>query len=71
MKLRWGSHSRKGMITLNHELIRAPSACIDYVIAHELAHVVRPNHSAKFYELLDSVMGDWGARKERLERILA
>jgi predicted metal-dependent hydrolase len=71
MKLRWGSHSRKGIITLNPELIRAPSVCVDYVIAHELAHVVHPHHGAKFYELLGAVMNDWPARKEKLERVLA
>jgi predicted metal-dependent hydrolase len=71
MKLRWGSHSRKGTITLNPELVRAPSVCIDYVVAHELAHVEYPNHGVKFYELLGSIMNDWPARKERLERILA
>ena len=71
MKLRWGSHSRKGTITLNPEIIRAPTVCVDYVIAHELAHVVHPNHSDEFYELLCSVMSDWPARKERLERLLA
>ncbi len=71
MKLRWGSHSRRGTITLNPELVRAPSACIDYVIAHELTHVLHPNHSLRFYEALDAIMNDWLARKERLERTLS
>jgi predicted metal-dependent hydrolase len=71
MKLRWGSHSRKGIITLNPELIRAPSNCIDYVIAHELAHTVESNHSERFYELLDRIMHDRSTRKELLERLLS
>lgn len=71
MKLRWGSHSRNGTITLNPDVIRAPTACIDYVVAHELAHVVHPNHGRQFFELLAFVMGDWETRKERLERVLA
>ena len=71
MKRRWGSYSRSGRITLNLDLIRAPSACIDYVVAHELAHVVHPNHGKAFYELLDTVMADWELRKSRLERLMS
>jgi Protein of unknown function DUF45 len=45
-------------------------ACIDYVVAHELAHAVHPNHGIAIYELLGTVMTDWEVRKDRLERIL-
>jgi predicted metal-dependent hydrolase len=70
MARRWGSFSRGGRILINPDLIRAPVACIDYVITHELAHLVHPNHSPSFYDLLDTLMPDWRARKERLERLL-
>jgi hypothetical protein len=71
MSRRWGSYSKTGKILLNPDLVRAPSVCIDYVIVHELAHVVHPNHGFKFFELIEAIMPDWERRKERLERIMA
>jgi predicted metal-dependent hydrolase len=71
MKLRWGSHTAAGRIILNFDLVRAPPACIDYVVAHELAHVIHPNHGAAFFRLLHRIVPDWRHRKARLERLLA
>lgn len=68
---RWGSCSPTGRLSLNVDLIRAPRGCIDYVITHELCHLILPNHSAKFTRLLDRVMPDWRDRKQQLERRLA
>jgi predicted metal-dependent hydrolase len=70
MPHRWGSFSRAGRILLNPDLIRAPVACIDYVITHELIHLIHPNHSSEFYNLLDTLMPDWRARQQRLERVM-
>ncbi len=70
MPRRWGSRSANGTITLNPDLIRAPTMCIDYVVAHELCHLVEPNHGAAFFRLLGKLMSDWEKRKERLERLL-
>jgi predicted metal-dependent hydrolase len=70
MPRRWGSFSRTGRILLNPDLIRAPVACIDYVITHEMIHLIHPNHGAAFYELLDTLMPDWRVRKQRLERVM-
>ena len=67
---RWGSHSANGRITLNQGLIRAPTPCIDYVITHELCHLIHADHSSKFYDLLDRLMPDWEKRKNRLERMM-
>ena len=67
---RWGSHSANGRITLNRDLIRAPTPCIDYVITHELCHLVYADHSPAFYDLLDRLMPDWEKRKIRLERTM-
>lgn len=68
MPKRWGSASVNGRIALNPELIHAPSACIDYVIAHEICHLKHPSHGPDFVRLLSSVIPDWSALKERLER---
>ncbi|BBO90754.1 M48 family metallopeptidase [Desulfosarcina ovata] len=67
MKKRWGSLSKKGLLTLNTNLIRAPKACIDYVITHELCHTLHHDHGSDFYRLLERVMPDWEKRKAKLE----
>lgn len=71
MNKRWGSCTPKGKIILNVELMKAPKRCIEYVVVHELCHLIYPNHSAAFFELQAKEMGDWGKWKERLERVLA
>lgn len=70
MQSRWGSMSPAGTITLNSQLIRAPRACIEYVITHELCHLTHRDHDASFYRLLGQVMPDWEKRKQRLEAAL-
>lgn len=69
MTMRWGSCGRNGIIFLNPELIKYSSSCIEYVIVHELCHLVHPNHDKKFYNLLKRTMPDWEKRKARLERL--
>lgn len=58
MPTRWGSCTPKGKIILNSELIQAPKACIEYVILHELCHLIHPNHTQKFFDLQKIVMPD-------------
>jgi len=70
MNKRWGSCTPSGVITFNTELIKAPTHCIDYVVLHELCHLVHEGHSAKFYHLLDILMPDWKKRKEQLEKVI-
>jgi len=67
MQKRWGSLSKKGALTLNSDLIKAPWECIDYVVTHELCHLKHHDHSAKFYQLLDSLMPEWKKIKHKLE----
>ena len=71
MDKRWGSCTPKGKIILNVELMKAPKGCIEYVIVHELCHLIHHNHSNAFFELQTKEMGDWRKWKERLERVLA
>lgn len=70
MEKRWGSLSEKGTLTLNSSLIRTPKECIEYVIIHELCHLLHHNHSPEFYKLLDRSMPDWIKRKHKLEMAL-
>lgn len=71
MKTRWGScNPAKGYINLNSELIKKPTVCIEYVVFHELAHLVYMDHNKKFYNYLTLFMPDWKKRKKKLENIL-
>jgi predicted metal-dependent hydrolase len=71
MPSRWGSCTLKGKIILNPELIKAPKACIEYVIIHELCHLVHKNHTEKFFNLQNKEMPDWEKWKNKLENLLA
>lgn len=71
MKYRWGSCSSKGRILLNPELIKAPKACIEYVIIHELCHLIHRDHTKAFFNLQTHEMPDWEKWKMKLETLLA
>jgi hypothetical protein len=70
MSKRWGSCTPAGRIILNSELIKAPKGCIEYVIIHELCHLIHYNHSNKFKILLYKMSPDWLKWKDRLEYML-
>ncbi len=70
MQRRWGSLSPSHVMTLNCNLVRAPKGCIEYVIVHELCHLVHRHHRPAFYRLLTRLVPDWHRRKARLEEAL-
>ena len=68
MTSRWGScFSLRADICLNKRLLQAPQSCIDYVAMHELCHLVHPDHSARFYGLLDRTMPGWQTQRAILK----
>ena len=70
MHTRWGScRPGRSAITLNMRLLWYPLSCAEYVIVHELAHFLQPNHSAAFYAVLNEMLPDWAARKALLSGI--
>jgi predicted metal-dependent hydrolase len=68
MKTRWGSCTPKTRrIRLNTNLEHYPPECLEYVVLHELAHLLEPHHDARFYALIALHMPDWKARKTKLK----
>ncbi len=67
-KGRWGSCGRDGVIRVHWRLVQAPAAALEYVVAHEVVHLVHRNHSPEFWGLLSRTMPDWSERKAMLER---
>jgi predicted metal-dependent hydrolase len=67
-RTRWGSCSRETGIRLNWRLIHLPLPLIDYVIAHELAHLTEMNHSPRFWAEVERLCPDWEAARAELKR---
>jgi len=67
-KKRWGSCSPKGNINFNWRTIMAPSNVIDYIIVHELSHLIYQNHSKKFWDKVESILPDYKERKKWLKK---
>jgi predicted metal-dependent hydrolase len=66
MKSRYGTCSHDNRIFLNADLIFIDAKYIDYVIAHELCHIIHKNHSPRYYGLLSQLMPDWKPRRKEL-----
>jgi predicted metal-dependent hydrolase len=67
MKTKWGSCNQKARsIRLNTELAKKPKECIDYVVLHELAHLLEPTHNARFIAIMDRAMPNWKLRRDQL-----
>ena len=66
-KTRFGSCSAQGRISFSWRLMDYPPEAIDYVVVHELAHLVHHNHSPAFYALVESVLPDYRARAALLK----
>lgn len=71
MQTRWGScNSRKGYINLNLNLIEKEPDLIEYVVLHELTHLIYPHHQKSFYEYIGSLMIDFKEREKRLNKAI-
>ena len=55
---RWGSCSRAGNLNFSWRLVLAPTSVLDYVVAHEVAHLKQMNHGKRFWRLVDELVGD-------------
>ncbi|WP_022657353.1 M48 family metallopeptidase [Desulfovibrio desulfuricans] len=69
MQKQWGSCSPAGVLLLNQHLIKAPARCVDYVLLHEICHLLEHNHGKAFYALLESLLPDWQCVKDKLDNM--
>jgi len=67
-KKRWGSCSSKGNLNFNWRIIMAPVEVLDYIVVHELCHLVLLNHSKEFWNMVAAILPDYKLRKEWLKR---
>ena len=68
MPTRWGSCTVKNKLIFNPRLIHLPKRCIEYVIMHELCHLIYKHHNRDFFDFLTLKMPDWKKRKQRLDK---
>jgi predicted metal-dependent hydrolase len=69
MKTRWGSCTpARGTIRLNTELAKKPRECLEYVLVHEMIHLLEPTHNANFISLIDKFMPQWRHVRDELNR---
>jgi predicted metal-dependent hydrolase len=67
MRTRWGTcHIIKRRIWLNLELAKRPAECLEYVMVHEMVHLLERNHTSRFYRFMDHFLPDWRVIKDRL-----
>ncbi|WIF94092.1 M48 family metallopeptidase [Caminicella sporogenes] len=66
-KKRWGSCSSDRNLLFNWRCVMAPSNVLDYIVVHEMCHMVHMNHSKQFWNLLESIMPDYKKRREWLK----
>lgn len=65
-RTRFGSCSAKNRICFSWRLMEYPEAAVDYVVVHELAHIVHKNHGPQFWALVERYLPDWRARRALL-----
>src|SRR5579859_2787110 len=72
MKTKWGScNPTARTIRLNTELAKKPKECLEYIVAHEMVHLLEPTHGPRFLVLMDRFMPHWRQTREMLNRLPA
>lgn len=67
-RTQWGSCTAKGVVRLHWQLIKMPQHLIDYVIVHELAHLIEMNHSAAFWQVVETACPDYARQRSELRQ---
>ena len=69
MQRKWASISMTGRLTLNTELLHLPKTLTEFVIVHELVHLLAPNHGKLFKSFMSAYLPDWEDRQDRLRAL--
>lgn len=70
MKTKWGScNPQRGYIRLNTDLAKKPRECLEYILVHEMVHLLEPTHNSRFAELMDQFLPKWQFYREQLNRL--
>jgi predicted metal-dependent hydrolase len=70
MRTKWGAcNPRSGNIRLNTELAKKPIECLEYIVVHELIHLLEPSHNQRFIALMDRWLPTWRHRRAALNRL--
>ncbi len=70
MKTKWGScNPTSRAIRLNTDLAKKPPECLEYIVVHELAHLIEPSHGPRFVSVMDFFMPNWRNLRERLNNL--
>lgn len=70
MKTKWGScNARRKSIRLNSELAKKPKESLEYIVVHELVHLLEPTHNKRFIALMDEFMPNWRHRRDVLNAL--
>ena len=68
-KTRWGTcNSDARGIWLNLELVKKPPSCLEYIVVHEMAHLIERSHNSRFHDLMDSLMPQWSTFRDQLNQ---
>ena len=69
MKTKWGGcNPASQRLWFNLELAKKPAACLEYIVVHELVHLLERNHTERFMALMDGFLPNWRVRREMLNR---
>ncbi len=70
MKTKWGTCNPDAhRIWVNLELAKKPKECLEYIVVHEMVHIVERHHNERFVSLMDNVMPQWRSRRDDLNRL--
>ena len=70
MKTKWGTCCRRSAsIRLNTDLAKKPLECLEYIVVHEMAHIIEPTHNSRFIDLMDRLMPNWRFYRQLLNRL--
>lgn len=67
-RTRWGSASTRGTLSFNYRIVHLPPELVDYIIVHELCHLIEMNHSTRFWARVAETVPDWKEHRKALRR---